>query len=421
METREQRGIIIAALCRLTRKDARRWIVPSQTAADKRYVVDPQDGTCTCPDHQETGFKCKHQYAVEFTVQWELFDDGTVTETRSVTFTEKKSYSQDWRAYTRAQMVEKYRVRELLADLCRDLPAPERRGRGRPAHPLKDRIFSSCFRVYCGMSSRRWACDMKDAHEAGFLGKPIHPSKVCAFLCESDLTPILSELVARSALPLAAIESKFAVDSSGFSVCKFVRWHDEKYGKERSGKEWVKAHICTGVTTNVVTAVAIHERHAADCPILPELVDKTAERFRIREVSADKAYMSVANVDAICEHGGTPFIAPKTNTTGKAGGPGGMFEKMIHFYRFNSADYMSHYHQRSNVESTFSAVKRLFGDFVRSTNPTAMVNEVLCKFICYNLTCVVHSQCELGIEANFWADAKREEEPEPAILKFCRR
>jgi hypothetical protein len=23
--------------------------------------------TCTCPDHQEAGFKCKHLYAVEFT------------------------------------------------------------------------------------------------------------------------------------------------------------------------------------------------------------------------------------------------------------------------------------------------------------------------------------------------------------------
>jgi hypothetical protein len=31
-----------------------------------------------------------------------------------------------------------------------------------------------------------------------------------------------------------------------------------------------------------------------------------------------------------------------------------------------------------------------------------MVNEVSCKFICFNLTRVILSQVELGIEATFW-------------------
>jgi hypothetical protein len=33
-----------------------------------------------------------------------------------------------------------------------------------------------------------------------------------------------------------------------------------------------------------------------------------------------------------------------------------------------------------------------------------MVNEVLCKFLCNNLCCVILSQIELGIEAAFWDD-----------------
>lgn len=37
------------------------------------------------------------------------------------------------------------------------------------------------------------------------------------------LTPPLQELLARSALPMQAIETVFAPDSSGFSVSKFVR------------------------------------------------------------------------------------------------------------------------------------------------------------------------------------------------------
>jgi hypothetical protein len=77
---------------------------------------------------------------------------------------------------------------------------------------------------------------------------------------------------------------------------------------------------------------------------------------------------------------------------------------MFYFYQFQREEFLSHYHKRSNVESTFSAVKRKFGDSVRSRNDVAMVNEVLCKFLCNNLCCVILSQIELGIEAMFWKD-----------------
>jgi hypothetical protein len=50
---------------------------------------------------------------------------------------------------------------------------------------------------------------------------------------------------------------------------------------------------------------------------------------------------------------------------------------------------MAHYHKRSNVESTFSAIKRKFGDSVMSKTDAAMANEVLCKVLCHNLTCPI--------------------------------
>jgi hypothetical protein len=59
-------------------------------------------------------------------------------------------------------------------------------------------------------------------------------------------------------MPLRAVETTFAPDSSGFSTSRFVKWYDEKYG-ERSGREWVKAHILTGVKTNVVVAVEVFD------------------------------------------------------------------------------------------------------------------------------------------------------------------
>ncbi len=64
--------------------------------------------------------------------------------------------------------------------------------------------------------------------------------------------------------------------------------------------------------------------------------------------------------------------------------------------------FLSHYHRRSNVESTFSAIKRKFGAGVRSKLPAAQFNEVLLKCLCFNLSMLVHSIHELGIEPKFW-------------------
>src|SRR5205807_1598187 len=109
----------------------------------------------------------------------------------------------------------------------------------------------------------------------------------------------------------------------------------------------------------------------------------------------------VKNVEAVAALGRIAFIPPKTTTTG---GAGGLFEKMFHYYQFRRDDFLKHYHQRSNVESVFSMVKRKFGDAVRSRNPVAMVNEALCKALCHNLCVLIMSQCELGIEPVFWED-----------------
>lgn len=48
------------------------------------------------------------------------------------------------------------------------------------------------------------------------------------------------------------------------------------------------------------------------------------------------------------------------------------------YFTYRRDEFMAHYHHRSNVESTFSMIKRKFGDSLRTKTDTAMVNEVLC-------------------------------------------
>jgi len=250
--------------------------------------------------------------------------------------------------------------------------------------------------------------DLREAHERGFIGKlPCHNSVLNA-LESADLAPILRAMIVESSLPLKAVELDFAVDSSGFTTSRFEFWFDHKYGETRRQHTWVKAHTMCGVKTNVVTAIEIHGRDANDSPMLPALVNATAKNFAIAEVSADKAYGSIKNTETIADLGATPFIAFKAVHTGlgthrKSGAGNGAWAKAFGYFLYRREGFLAHYHKRSNVETTFSMIKRKFGDSLRSKSDTAMVNETLAKVLCHNLVVLIHEMYELGIDPVFWA------------------
>lgn len=415
MDMRELKALELAARAKIVHGDDGAWLVPSQsTGGVYRVLTWPGAEKCECEDWQLRQDTCKHILAARLVEERDGKRLAPSIECDAVP--KKKTYGQNWSAYNESQTTEKRRLRVLLAELCAGIAEPVWRGTGRKPVSIADRLFSVIYKVYCGQSTRRYMTDLEEARDAGHLSRIACFSKICKFFRDPDLTDALKDLVARSAMPLRAVETEFAVDSSGFSVSKFVRWHDEKYGVERSGRDWVKVHVCTGVKTGVVTAVEIKDRDANDCPILPHLIAATKKRgFTIKELSADKGYLSAENVEVISAAGAMPFIAPKTNTTG---GVGGLFEKMYHYYSFNREDFLRHYHKRSNVESCFSAVKRKFGDHVRSRDAVSMVNEAMAKFVCLNLCAVILSQIELGIEATFWPAEKEERRD---VLSLSRR
>ena len=81
-----------------------------------------------------------------------------------------------------------------------------------------------------------------------------------------------------------------------------------------------------------------------------------------------------------------------------------VWKRMFHLYQYNQERFYQHYHQRSNVETVFSMIKRKFGERLRTKTHTAQVNEVLCKVLCHNLCCVIQSMYELGVEVDFGAE-----------------
>jgi transposase len=374
--------------------------------------------TCSCDDFDLTHCECKHIIAARM---WRDQKNAQAQPNAEPLppvappeMPKRKTYKQDWPNYNLAQNRERDHFQDLLRDLCASIPEPEPKGGkkgGRPTVPARDAAFLSIFKVYSGFSARRFVCDVQSAHERGCIAKPVCHNSVLKAMESESLTPILHDLIRRSAAPLAAVETDFAVDSTGFATNTYTRWFDVKWGQKEL-QHWVKPHIVTGVRTNCIAACEIHDKNTADCNVLPSLTVTTAQTFTIHEMSADKAYTATNNFNAVAAVGGTLYAAFKNNTTGSVGG---LYEKMWHLFCANKEDYLAHYHKRSNVESTFSAVKRKFGEMVLSKTDTAQKNEVLCKFACQNVCCLIHAMYELGITPPGW---NAQPEDSPAVLRF---
>jgi transposase len=412
MLMREAKALELADRGRVVR-DGDGWVVFSLNGPEK-YRVTLEPLYCSCPDFETRHEDCKHTLACKIASTRPANDPRTEhkPETPPVVWP-RKTYSQpDWPAYEAAQVNEKDEFLGLLHDLCSRIEEPVRKGRGRPPVPLADAVYAACLKVFTTLSVRRFMSDLRAAHERGYLSQMPHNCHVSRTLESDDVTPILESLIVLSSLPLKAIEDEFAVDSTGFSGSKFDRWYSEKYGRMKSEHAWVKVHAMTGTTTHVVTSVIILDKNSGDAPEFPPLVKATAKNFIIRQVSGDKSYPTTENFQAVEDAGGTAYLSFRSNTTG---GVGGLYERMYHLFCLNKEDYLRKYHRRSNIESVFSAVKRVYGDSVRSKTPTAMKNEVLAKLVCHNISQLIHLMYELGIDPNFGGASA---DDGPAVLPF---
>jgi len=269
---------------------------------------------------------------------------------------------------------------------------------------FSDSLYVVIAKVYSQLSSRRANSLFGTVQEKGYVVHIPHFNTISKVLNRADLTPLFQELIATTSAPLKSVEVDFAVDSSGFRTRSFTPYMEDKYGCKKEHK-WLKAHVCVGTKTNIITALKITDGFESDSKQFAPLVQETKDNgFNVKEVSADKAYSSRDNLSYIESLGGTAYIPFKSNTTGKSGGCK-IWSKMYHYFELNKDEFLLHYHKRSNVESTFASIKRKLGDTLKSKNNTAQINELLCKIIAYNIIVLIQEMYELGIKVDFTTNA----------------
>lgn len=341
--------------------------------------------------------------------QWDIglitkfLGSGSMSANPSVNMgnkTKKPTYRQDWPAYNQAQTQEKTLFMELLYGLTSQIHQPEYRGNGRPPANIGEMVFCCGLRQYHDFSSRRCESDIEIAKKLGYIEQAPHFNTILKYLNEPKMEKLLTKLIVKSSLPLKKIDRITAVDSSGFSTAMYGQWL-KKRNVYNDFRRFKKAHVISGVKTNIITFIVVTDGYVADTKILETLIRNTAENFEMDEVVADKGYISERNLQIIFKNGAIPFIPFKRDMKNANKHRSIIWQTMFRFFQEHKEEYMKHYHQRSNAETVFAMMKRKFGDYVRTKNSLAQENEILCKALCHNICVLIQEMFELGIKVDF--------------------
>ena len=352
---------------------------------------------CICPDFTAHNLPCKHIFAIQFKQKGLTPIEAAAIDGKRP----RPSYRQNWPAYNAAQRAEPELFGPVLQDLVADLEDPSPvKGTGRPRLPFCDVVYCAVERYVTKKPLRKARGTYDRSRRDGRISCTPSDNMPSLLLRRPEVTPILLELIAKSAVALSSVDTVFAVDSSGFRTTSFGDYCQETHGA-RVHNVWKKLHIIVGTQTGIIPAVVVTDGHAADIVQFPALIEAVAAAgFTIAEVSADKAYLSGENFSVVAKAGAVPYIMFKENSRGRAkhrNDHSPWWKKMWHLLQSDPTEFLTHYHQRSNAESTFAAIKKKLGETLSSRDRTAQVNELLCKVLIHNIQILIQASFERGI------------------------
>ena len=318
--------------------------------------------------------------------------------------TNDKEFS--WHNYNESQTKEKDLFINMLVDLCYLLEEPKNNSVGRKPAKTRNIIFAIVMKQYLNISARRIQSDLKLFKKAGFIDSNIPFNTLLDHFERIELKEILKELIEISSLPLKKIERDFAIDATCFSTPRYTTYFDVRWGRKKDSKQrkWRKCHAVCGVKTNIITSVDITEGNVHDNKLFEPLAKDTARNFKIREFSGDKGYLAGQNFAIIKDLGGQAFLPFKKNTTASSNSQSkyrSYFKQAHRFFKENREEYLNHYHKRSNIESSFSMIKRKFGNNLKFKKEISQDNEILAKVLSHNICVLVQEIFLNDVNINF--------------------
>ncbi len=177
-----------------------------------------------------------------------------------------------------------------------------------------------------------------------------------------------------------------AVDSTGIKVTNRGQWMNKKWNI-RTKKGYLKIHVAIDIKSKKILSMEVTDEHVHDGKVLPILVDDLVKsnEWKLDKLLADGAYDSNDTFRCLLENGITPCIKLRKDAR---------VRKTNHDLRNLSVISQRHnlqrwkdsvsYGHRWMVETVFSSMKRMFGEYVYSVKIKNMKQELLLKASLYN-------------------------------------
>ena len=184
-----------------------------------------------------------------------------------------------------------------------------------------------------------------------------------------------------------------SIDSTGIKVTNRGQWMSEKWNKQNK-RGYLKIHVAVDIKTKEILALEVTDEKIHDGKILRKLVNHVLDssnsrgpnKIKIKSVLADGAYDSNTNFRYLEDKKIKPGIKVRKNSVVSPKN-----------YRLRNKEAIrqtkdllkwkkkSKYGYRWMAETTFSSIKRMFGEHTLATRFQNMVKEMMIKISLYNL------------------------------------
>jgi IS5 family transposase len=175
-----------------------------------------------------------------------------------------------------------------------------------------------------------------------------------------------------------------AIDSTGIKISNRGEWIRHKWNIKRG---YLKIHIAVDIMKKRILSLQVTSEQVHDGKVLSELIEDITikQNKRVNTVIADGSYDSNRNFQLLSFKGIRPAIKVRKNS---------IYRKTNHYLRNKAVqsqktdlqqwkDSVS-YGKRWIVETIFSCIKRMFGEYVTAIRFENMVKEIMLKVSLYN-------------------------------------
>ncbi len=175
-------------------------------------------------------------------------------------------------------------------------------------------------------------------------------------MVDPRVTVILGILLVFLIQPIAALETVFASDATGFGTSRKSEYFtvvvnsqakkdakNKKLLQKKKKKDFVKLHVTIGTVSQMVVCAVSTIGKKREPTQFETMVKMVSSVFKIKEWLGDAGYLSRKACNLVTKQHGLPFFWPKSNSTAKSRGSYA-WSDMITMFKNNLELFEKHYH-----------------------------------------------------------------------------